>query len=181
MHVLNSTCRWPSSAPSLRLLERGICLQRKKCCCGNDRLKCFMAYCFHAQADMIASSFGRLSRQQLGEAPNETPSAESYTCRESNATGTQQQGNRQTGLFCPILDSPVPICQFVLERLVSMMHVNDCQADAVMIPVPVLPSVFFLCGSISLLGAIHVIYIYIWARYLWPDFVGLLLPAGLLR
>ena len=125
---------------------------------------------------MIASSFGRLLRQQLREAPNETPSAESYTCRESNATGTQQQGNRQTGLLRPILDSPVPICQFILERL-------DCQADAVMIPVPVLPSVFFLCGSISLLGAIHVIYIYIYirARYLWPDFVGLLLPAGLLR
>ena len=62
-----------------------------------------------------------------------------------------------------IPDSPVPICQFILERLVSMMHVNDCQADAVMIPVPVLPSVFFLCGSISLLGAInrYVRYIYI--------------------
>ena len=51
------------------------------------------------------------------------------------------------------------------------MHVNDCQADAVMIPVPVLPSVFFLCGSISLLGAINMYDIYIYVLYIYIIYI----------
>ena len=45
-----------------------------------------------------------------------------------------------------------------------------------MIPVPVLPSVFFLCGSISLLGAIIdmydiYIYIYIYVLYIYIYYI----------